>query len=426
MASEKNTTSVEPVLAMGAGQLSEAIARNHTAHDQRDMKRMGKQQEFMRSFRMVTSIAFTSCVMGTWEILLTSNTSALIAGGLAGLWWQFVWCYVGQTFVVLSLSEMASMAPTAGGQYHWVSEFAPKSSQKALSYASGWLSTLAWQAFVAVDSYICAAFIQALITLNNPDYTPQRWQTTLLMIAVLAFMGAFNVFLAKWLALIEGFFAVLHFVAWVPVIIVLWTMTPVKQPAKTVFTDFSDNGAGWSNLGLTVCIGQVGAMFTVVGSDASAHMAEEIRDAGVVVPRSMWFAYLANIPPTIIILATYVFCIGDLETTLSASTGFPVISVFEQSTRSKAGATGLTILMLLLLLIISTSCMASTVRQTFAFARDNGPVGVDPTPTTMNWAVLIFGGVMIIAAVAFVIHAKDTYAGPVSTVEKLDDDSIVQ
>ena len=33
-------------------------------------------------------------------------------------------------------------------------------------------------------------------------------------------------------------------------------------------------------VGLTVCIGQVGAMFTVVGSDASAHMAEEIRDAG--------------------------------------------------------------------------------------------------------------------------------------------------
>lgn len=79
---------------MGAEQLSEAIARNHTFHDQRDMKRMGKKQEFMRNFRVVTSIAFTSCVMGTWELMLTSNTSALIAGGLAGLWWQFIWCYV--------------------------------------------------------------------------------------------------------------------------------------------------------------------------------------------------------------------------------------------------------------------------------------------------------------------------------------------
>jgi hypothetical protein len=28
-------------------------------------------------------------------------------------------------------------APTSGGQYHWVSEFAPASSQKFLSYITG-------------------------------------------------------------------------------------------------------------------------------------------------------------------------------------------------------------------------------------------------------------------------------------------------
>lgn len=68
-----------------------------------------------------SAVAFTSCVMGTWEILLTSNYPSLVAGGIAALWWQMIWCYIGQTFIVLSLSEMASMAPTAGGQYHWVS-----------------------------------------------------------------------------------------------------------------------------------------------------------------------------------------------------------------------------------------------------------------------------------------------------------------
>ena len=116
---------------------------------------------------------------------------------------------------------------------------APRYWQKALSYTSGWLSTLAWQAFVAVDSYICASIIQALITLNNPDYIPARWQTTLLMIAVLCGMGAFNIFLARWLAMIEGFFAVLHFITWIAVTGVLWAMTSVKQPARTVFTDFT-------------------------------------------------------------------------------------------------------------------------------------------------------------------------------------------
>jgi amino acid transporter len=194
--------------------------------------------------------------MGTWEILLFTNFPALLDGGLAGLWWQMIWCYIGQTFIVLSLSEMSSMAPTAGGQYHWVSinnkpytakcidsskvsEFAPPSLQKILSYYSGWLSMLAWQAFVPANSYICAALVQALIVLNDPTHVPQPWQTTLLMIAFVSGMAAFNVFFARQLAFIEGFFAVLHFVAWIAIVAVLWAMTPVKQDAKTVFTDFT-------------------------------------------------------------------------------------------------------------------------------------------------------------------------------------------
>lgn len=56
-------------------------------------------------------------------------------------------------FIYLSIAEMASMwvsrcaappiadeplrSPTAGGQYHWVSEFAPPYCQKYLSYISG-------------------------------------------------------------------------------------------------------------------------------------------------------------------------------------------------------------------------------------------------------------------------------------------------
>lgn len=46
----------------------------HTEFDKRDMHRMGKKQEFSRNFKIVTSIAFTSCVMGTWELLLATNT----------------------------------------------------------------------------------------------------------------------------------------------------------------------------------------------------------------------------------------------------------------------------------------------------------------------------------------------------------------
>lgn len=131
MGNEKET----PAVAVADNtDIPEEVARNFTASDQRDMKRMGKHQQFLRQFRIFTTVAFTSCVMGTWEILLTSNYSGLLDGGLAGLWWSLIWCYFGQTFVVLSLSEMSSMAPTAGGQYHWVCSVRPATRKH---YAEG-------------------------------------------------------------------------------------------------------------------------------------------------------------------------------------------------------------------------------------------------------------------------------------------------
>ena len=60
-----------------------------------------------------------------------------------------------------------------------------------------------------------------------------------MMIAFVGGMGAFNIFFAKRLAVIEGFFAVLHFTAWIAVVAVLWTISPNKQSAKAVFTEFT-------------------------------------------------------------------------------------------------------------------------------------------------------------------------------------------
>lgn len=89
---------------------------------------------------------------------------------------------------------------------------------------------------------------------------------------------------------------------------------------------------------------------------------------------SIWWSFVVNMPPAIIILVTYVFCIGDIDKVLAAPTGYPMVSVFQYSTGTPGGATGLTILMLILLIIIETSLIATTTRQTFAFARDNGMV----------------------------------------------------
>lgn len=59
--------------------------------------------------------------MGTWEALLGTIALALGNGGPSGLLYTYLASYIGFTAVIASMAEMASMAPTSGGQYHWVS-----------------------------------------------------------------------------------------------------------------------------------------------------------------------------------------------------------------------------------------------------------------------------------------------------------------
>ena len=111
--------------------------KNHTIHDASEMDRMGRKQELIRNFRPLSAFSFTVILQATWEFLLISNTQGLTDGGLAGLFWTYIWTFIGFGLVIVCLAEMASMAPISGGQYHWVSEFAPPRYQKFLSYITG-------------------------------------------------------------------------------------------------------------------------------------------------------------------------------------------------------------------------------------------------------------------------------------------------
>lgn len=136
---------------------------------------------------------------------------------------------------------------------------------------TGWLATLSWQSIVAADCYIVGGIVQGLIVVADPNYVPERWQATLLIIASAIGIGLFNIYGAKHLPLAEGIFATFHVFAFFPVVAVLWAMAP-KQSARAVFVEFTDNGAGWPTTALAVMVGQVSSMFAVIGSDSVAHI----------------------------------------------------------------------------------------------------------------------------------------------------------
>jgi hypothetical protein len=51
--------------------------------------------------------------------------------------------------------------------------------QKVLSYASGYLAALGWQAFIATGSFITGQEIFIAASVYNPEFVPERWQSCL-------------------------------------------------------------------------------------------------------------------------------------------------------------------------------------------------------------------------------------------------------
>ncbi|KAF2824350.1 amino acid transporter [Ophiobolus disseminans] len=341
-----------------------------TAEDADDMRRMGKTQETRRTFRSVTILGFCMVMLSTWEVVLATSVFALSNGGTAGLIWGYLIVMVGFGFVVASLAEMASMAPTAGGQYHWVSEFAPPTCQKFLSYMVGWLGVLGWQTGAATVSYLAGKQIQGLIKLNNPSYELKAWHGTMLIWFVLVICLVFNTFFSKKLALVEGVIVILHIAGFFAVLIPLWVLGDTSQ-SSGVFTRFEDN-MGWGNLPLAVIIGLTGASGTFVGVEAGAHMSEEVRNAAYVIPRAMMWTWFGNGLLGWVMAITFCYCLGDTMSVLTTELGTPFIQVFLNATGSAGGATALTVIMLVIAIFACVAIMATNSRQLFAFARDNG------------------------------------------------------
>lgn len=132
-----------------------------------------------------------------------------------------------------------------GGQYHWISEFAPRSQQKVLSFVVGWLCTLGWQSGTAIGCFLAATEIQGLIVLNNDDYVYERWHGTLLTIAVVCFVACFNTFFSKHLPMIERLVLCLHVGGFICILVPLWVLGP-RGNSHEIWTVFEDGG-GWGS-----------------------------------------------------------------------------------------------------------------------------------------------------------------------------------
>jgi choline transport protein len=212
--------------------------------------------------------------------------------------------------------------------------------------------------------------IQGLLVLDNDSYVFERWQGTLLVIAVAAFAIIFNSFLAKRLPIIEGIVLIIHILGFFAVLIPLWVLSP-RNSASDVFIGLTNFG-GWPTTGLSFMVGLLSPIYTLLGADSAVHMSEEIKDASIVLPRAIMWAAGINGALGWVMLITFCFTSGDLTTILASPTGYPFIQVFYDTTNSKAGTSVMTAIIIVNITSACISTVATVSRQTWAFARDQG------------------------------------------------------
>ena len=262
--------------------------------------------------------------------------------------------------------------PTSGGQYHWVAVLSPPKYANFLSWLSGWVSTLGWQAGATSGTFLGGVIIQGLLVLNDPSYDYKRWHGTLLMYAVLVISLITNTLLIRLMPYLEGCILVMHIVGFFLILVPLVATAPMSS-VKFVFATFENDGGYTSSLAWFVGLTASSPLF--IGYDGAVHMAEEVKNAAVNVPRSMFFTVFLNGALGFASYIALLYSIGDIDSALSTPTGWPFIQIFYNATKSKWGTTAMVSIIIALIVFATISYVASASRQLWAFARDRGVPG---------------------------------------------------
>ncbi|PTU23253.1 hypothetical protein P175DRAFT_0433350 [Aspergillus ochraceoroseus IBT 24754] len=333
--------------------------------DRLGLARLGKKSVLQRSFGILSILGFSCTILATWE--------GLFAGGSAGAIYSYILAWIGTFCTFVVIAELASMAPTSGGQYHWCAMLAPPHMMKFLSYITGWVTVIGWQAGFASAAYLAGTEIQGAAILAYSNYTPHAWQGTLILWAAVVLALGINLGGGGFLSRLETVVLVVHILGFFGILIPLTYMGRHRSSSE-VFQEFL-NGGNLPTQGVSWFVGMMGSVFAFAGGDAAVHMAEEVQNASVAVPRAILLSILINGTLGFSMLIAVLFCMGDIETALATPTGYPYMEIFHQITGSVSGALGMSSVVLIIGVTSVIGMLAATSRQLWAFARDRGVPG---------------------------------------------------
>lgn len=380
--------------------------------DEQQLARMGYAQELHRGLGGVSNFALSLSIICILAGGVTSFHLGLcsVGGAAIGLGWPLFCLFA--LVVALTMGQIASAYPTAGGLYHWASLL----GGKGWGWLTAWLNLAGLVTVLAAINVGTYEFVvSALAKPAGLDPEALGDGKVLLQTAVVlaitfvqALVNHRGIRLTAKLTDFSGWWILVVATALTAVVLLF---TPSWDLSRLVrFENFSGlpegDNAVWPRNPCIPCLFFLGLLlpaYTVTGFDASAHAAEETVHAAERVPRGIVRSVVVSGIFGWVMLAAMVLAAPDLEA--AARQGGDAFVWILRQRLPEALVWPLLLALVLAQLLCGLATVTSASRMLFAFARDGGvPFAeglrqVNPTfrtPVAAIWAVAL-------ASVAFTV-----------------------
>ena len=121
---------------------------------------MGYVQGMKRNFSVWSVLGVGFSLTNSWFGISTALVTGINSGGPVLIVYGIMLIALISTCVGISLSELASAFPNAGGQYFWANELAPEGYGKFASYLTGWF---AWTGSIFTSASVALGLGSAIV-----------------------------------------------------------------------------------------------------------------------------------------------------------------------------------------------------------------------------------------------------------------------
>jgi len=403
----------------------------HTSEDERLLHKLGYAQELFRAMGGFRNFAISFTIISILAGCLTSYWVAFERGGPVAI--TYGWLIVGlfSTIIALSMAEIGSAYPTAGGLYYWAS----KLGSPGWGWATGWFNLIGQVAVTAAIGYGLATFATVLgnywfeYTTRMDDWFGASANASIYIMYAILLLAAclVNVANVRFTSGLNQISAYWHMVGVVLIVAILIVVPDNHRSFSYVFSETVNNsgfgGAGdnFSNLSFWFVfgLGLLLSQYTITGFDASAHTAEETQNASRGAAVGMYMSVVVSVIFGWILLLAVTFQLPSTQfgIDLGLDVGYIVPFSWAES-MSQNWAEALLFICVVAQFFCVTASVTSASRMMFAFSRDRAVPGhtlwrrVAPNrvPVYSVFGIAFFAAVLMIPAVAnyFIGYAVGT------------------